>query len=252
MCLKTYWLDTLIIIISVILMEIQGVFHILLEIGVTRHQFLRKKTQGCQLGTLQILILHGLMISNQSKTIVRPLTHGYLKLLPDYYIVCYFLYSCQRATNGRNVICEVQVSQPLLAPLDSKTGVVHRFSHDEVDGDEEEKRGDNATLLLSSLNVEHLCISNACFHTVPGIKEECLEYIDEFVWDPVTFQYFPEWLTVDAVKSFLEIDEVDYQGCLGFKALFNYSPQGKDVFTTGSSVPKASLFFSQSAVNTFS
>ena len=44
-----------------------------------------KNAQGCQLGTLQILILHGLMISNQSKTIVGPLTHGYLKLLPDYY-----------------------------------------------------------------------------------------------------------------------------------------------------------------------
>ena len=49
-------------------------------------------------------------------------------------------------TNGRNVICEVQVSQPLLAPLDSKTGVVHRFSHDKIDDDEEEKRGENATL----------------------------------------------------------------------------------------------------------
>ena len=44
--------------------------------------------------------------------------------------------------------------------------------------------------------------------------------------DHVKFQHFPERLTVDAVKSFLEIDEVDYQGCLVFKALFNYSHQG--------------------------
>ena len=57
------------------------------------------------------------------------------------YIVCYFLYSYKRVTNGRNVICEVQVSQPLLALLDSKTVVLHRFSHDKCDGDEEEKRG---------------------------------------------------------------------------------------------------------------
>ena len=57
---------------------------------------------------------------------------------------------------------------------------------------------------------------------------------------------------MDAVESFLEIDEVDYQGCLVFKALFNYSPQGKDLFTAGSSLPKASLFFSQPAVNMFS
>ena len=32
---------------------------------------------------------------------------------------------------------------------------------------------------------------------------------------------------MDAVKSFFEIDEVDYQGCLIFKALFNYNPQGE-------------------------
>ena len=53
------------------------VFHILLKKGITKHQFL-KNAQVYQLGTLQILILHGLMISNQSKTIVGPLTRGYL------------------------------------------------------------------------------------------------------------------------------------------------------------------------------
>ena len=37
------------------------VFQNLLKKGVTKHQFL-KNAQGCQLGTLQILILHGLMI----------------------------------------------------------------------------------------------------------------------------------------------------------------------------------------------
>ena len=52
---------------------------------------------------------------------------------------------------------------------------------------------------------------------------------------------------MDAVKSFLEIDEVDYQGYLVFKALFNYSPLGKD-----SPLLKASQFFSQHAVNMFS
>ena len=53
---------------------------------------------------------------------------------------------------------------------------------------------------------------------------------------------------MDAVKSFLEIDEVDYQGCLMFKALFNYSPQCKYLFTAGSPLPKVSLFFYQPAV----
>ena len=57
---------------------------------------------------------------------------------------------------------------------------------------------------------------------------------------------------MESVKSFLEIDVVDYQWCLVFKALFNYSPKGKDLFTAGSSLPKASLFFSQPAVNMFS
>ena len=41
------------------------------------------------------------------------------------------------------------------------------------------------------LNVEHLCISNSCFHTAAGVKVDRLEYVDEFVWDPVKFQYFP-------------------------------------------------------------
>ena len=41
---------------------------------------------------------------------------------------------------------------------------------------------------------------------------------------------------MDAVKSFLEIDEVDYQGCLVFKDMFNYRPQGKSSFTAGSSL----------------
>ena len=39
---------------------------------------------------------------------------------------------------------------------------------------------------------------------------------------------------MDAVKSFLEIDTVYYQGCMVFKALFSYSPQGNDLFTAGS------------------
>ena len=96
-------------------------------------------------------------------------------------------------TKRRNAICEVLASQPLLqAPLDSKTGVVHRFSHDKVDGDEEDERGENATLRHACLHVEHLGISNACFHTAAGVKVECLEYADEFVRDPVKFQYVPE------------------------------------------------------------
>ena len=57
---------------------------------------------------------------------------------------------------------------------------------------------------------------------------------------------------MDAVKSFFEIDEVDYQGCLVLKALFNYTPQGKDLFAAGSPLPKLSLFFSQPTVNMFS
>ena len=73
-------LDTLILIIPAILAKIEGYwffkfrrkraseYHI-------NHQFL-KNAQGCQLGTLQILILHGLMISNQSKPIVGPLLQG--------------------------------------------------------------------------------------------------------------------------------------------------------------------------------
>ena len=80
-------IDTLVIIILAILEKIQGFrFSYIARKRCTRyhlnHQFL-KNAQGCQLGTLQILILHGLMISNQSKPIVGPLLQGYLKLLPD-------------------------------------------------------------------------------------------------------------------------------------------------------------------------
>ena len=44
------------------------------------HQFL-KNAQGCQLGTLQILILHGLMISNQPK----PIVDLYCKVTSNFY-----------------------------------------------------------------------------------------------------------------------------------------------------------------------
>ena len=106
------------------------------------------------------------------------------------YVVCHFLYSCQHVTKRKNATCEVKVSQPLLTPIDYKTGVVHHFSHDKVDGDEEEKRGENATLPHACLNDEHLGISNTCFHTVAEVQ--CLEYVDEFARDPVKFQCFPE------------------------------------------------------------
>ena len=53
----------------------------------------------------------------------------------------------------------------------------------------------------------------------------------------------------DAVKTVLEIYEVDYQV---FKALFKHSHQGQDLFTAGWPLPKASLFSSQPAVNMFS
>ena len=35
-------------------------------------------------------------------------------------------------------------------------------------------------------------ISNVCFHTATGVKVEGIEYVDEFVRDPVKFRYFPE------------------------------------------------------------
>ena len=50
--------------------------------------------------------------------------------------------------------------------------------------------GENATLPHSCLNVEHLGISNVCFHTATGVNVEGLEYVDVFVRDPVEFQYF--------------------------------------------------------------
>ena len=58
----------------------------------------------------------------------------------------------------RNVVCEVHVSQPLRAPLNSKTGIVHRFSHDKVDGDEEEKRGENVTLPLTPVLMSNISV----------------------------------------------------------------------------------------------
>ena len=77
-------LDTLIILISAILAKIEGFYFSYFAEKMRHKTSISKNAQWCQLGTLQILILHGLMISNQSKTIVGPLTHGYLKLLPDF------------------------------------------------------------------------------------------------------------------------------------------------------------------------
>ena len=76
-------LDTLIILISAILAKIEGFYFSYFAEKIRHKTSISKNAQWCQLCTLQNLILHGLMISNQSKTIVGPLTHGYLKLLPD-------------------------------------------------------------------------------------------------------------------------------------------------------------------------
>ena len=72
--------DTLILIIPAILANIQGFWFFTFRWNRAseyhiNHQFL-KNAHGCQLGTPQILILHGLMISNQSKPIVGPLLQG--------------------------------------------------------------------------------------------------------------------------------------------------------------------------------
>ena len=83
-------LDTLILIIPAILAKIQGfcffAFRRKRASGHHINQQFLKKAQGCQLGTLkenivtlQILILNGLMISNQSKPIEGPLLQGYTK-----------------------------------------------------------------------------------------------------------------------------------------------------------------------------
>ena len=82
-----------------------------------------------------------------------------------------FLYSCQRAPKGRYVVFKVHVSISLLTPLDSETGDVDRFSQDNVDDDDDEeyKRGENATLPRTRLNVEQIGITNACLHTAAGI-----------------------------------------------------------------------------------
>ena len=75
-------------------------------------------------------------------------------LCPSCLVVCYFLYYCQHVTKRRDVICKVHISQPPVTPLDSKTSVVHRFSLDKVDVDEEEKnwRECNPGLPLAGLN----------------------------------------------------------------------------------------------------
>ena len=79
--------------------------------------------------------------------------------------VCYLLYSCQRVTMCRYVSCKVQISDPLLAPFDSQSGIARRFSHDKLEYDEKEKLGEIATLPQACVIVEHLGITNACLHT---------------------------------------------------------------------------------------
>ena len=52
---------------------------------------------------------------------------------------------------------------PLLGSLDSKTDVVYRFSHDKVDGDEDDKMEENATL-------PHACLSTIQYNTMQHDK----------------------------------------------------------------------------------
>ena len=72
-------LDTLILNLPVKLTQIPGFCSSYLAEKTSgnhiNHPFL-KNAQGCQLGTLQILILRGLITSNQLKPIVGPLLQG--------------------------------------------------------------------------------------------------------------------------------------------------------------------------------
>ena len=69
------------------------------------------------------MILHGLMISNQSKPIVGPSLQGYLKLLPDYLSAKFpknerFLLPC--STNELHVVNQRRRPNPTVAPREVK------------------------------------------------------------------------------------------------------------------------------------
>ena len=48
--------------------------------------------------------------------------------------------------------------------------------------------GEKATMPHACLTAEHLGISNVRFHTAAGVKLKCLEYVDDFIREPVKFQ----------------------------------------------------------------
>ena len=63
------------------------------------------------------------------------------------------------------VISKVQVSQPLLAPIDSKSGIIHHVNNEKIDVYDEEKGGGNANLPHACFNVEHIGVANLFSHS---------------------------------------------------------------------------------------
>lgn len=74
-------------------------------------------------------------------------------------------------------------------------------------------------------------ISNAVYNTTDGVMVQGSEQVNVIGQHTVKLDYLPQWFHVDAVENFLEINIVDYMGCLMFLVLFNDVAKCTDVWS---------------------
>ena len=98
------------------------------------------------------------------------------------------------------------------SPLDASGSVCCIVVCDPVYGDQEEDRGDYASLSHSGLHGKPL--REVISHDDPTLKMfiECFYDWDDLWWYSIGVRYLPEGVSVDTVKSLPEVPEVDEEG----------------------------------------
>lgn len=95
----------------------------------------------------------------------------------------------------------------------------------------------------------YLKTGGAWSHSARKASIEMLDDIDYVGWDSIASHDLPEAITMDAIKSLLEVYEVDVKLSMPFTALLNDIPESEDLVDASFHFPKTGLFITEYLVH---